>query len=77
MGKNKEGVMLEKYKSNRLLNVHHVANRLGCCNNTIYTLIQDGSLKAIRIGKRALRITEASLNEFLESREVDPEDYFK
>ena len=77
MGKNKRGVMLDKNKSNRLLNVHHVANRLGCCNNTIYTLIQDGSLKAIRIGKRALRITEASLNEFLEDREIDPEDYFK
>lgn len=69
--------MPDKNKSNRLLNVHHVAKRLGCCNNTIYTLIQDGSLKAIRIGKRALRITEASLNEFLESRKIDPEEYFK
>jgi excisionase family DNA binding protein len=69
--------MLDNHKSNRLLNVHHVARGLGCTENTIYSLIQDGSLKAIRIGKRALRITESSLNEFLESREINSEEYFK
>lgn len=69
--------MLDNQKSNRLLNVHHVARRLGCIENKVYSLIQDGSLKAIRIGKRALRITESSLNEFLESREINPEEYFK
>lgn len=69
--------MLDNQKSNRLLNVHHVARCLSCTENTIYSLIQDGSLKAIRIGKRALRITESSLIEFLESREITPEEYFK
>jgi excisionase family DNA binding protein len=69
--------MPDNQKSNRLLSVHHVARRLSCTENTIYSLIQDGSLKAIRIGKRALRITESSLDEFLESREINPEEYFK
>lgn len=69
--------MLDKQKSSRLLSVHHVAKRLSCSNKTIYFMIQDGSLKAIRIGKKALRITESSLIEFLESREVDPHEYFK
>ena len=73
----KDKNMLNKQRPNRLLNVHHVDRRLGCSNNTIYSLIQGGSLKAIRIGKRALRITESSLIEFLESREVNPEEYFK
>ncbi len=69
--------MLNNQKPLHLLNAHHVANRLNCSNNTVYPLIQDGSLKAIRIGKRALRITESSLIEFLEFREVNPEEYFK
>lgn len=69
--------MLDNQKSNRLLNVHNVARRLSCTENMIYSLIQDGSLKAIRIGKRALRITESSLNDFLESRIINPEEYFE
>lgn len=63
---------MDNQKSIRLLNVHHVASCLCCTENMIYSLIQDGSLKAIRIGKRALRITESSLNEFIESREINP-----
>lgn len=69
--------MLSNQKTNRMLNVQHVAKRLSCSNNTVYSLIQDGSLKAIRIGKRALRVMESSLIKFIDSREINPEDYFK
>ena len=63
-------------KKDRLLCVHNVAERLNCHNSYVYTLIKDGHLKAIRVGKRALRVSESSLNRFIESRKVDPEEYF-
>lgn len=63
--------MTEKY-----LYVHTVAKRLSCSTQHVYTLIKNGEIKAIRLGIRALRVTESSLNDFIKSNELDPEDYF-
>jgi excisionase family DNA binding protein len=64
--------MSEKY-----LHVCNVAKRLDCSKKHIYKLIQDGEIKAIRLGARALRITESSLRGFIEKNEVNPQDYFE
>ncbi len=61
----------------RYIYVHKAADILGCRKNYIYDLIKNGHLDAIRIGKRAIRVSEASLNDFIESRKVDPEEYFE
>jgi len=41
----------------------------------VYELIKDGQLIAIRVGRRALRISEASLNRFIEAGKVDPREF--
>ena len=63
-------------KPERFLLVNTVAKRLNVSPKCVYSMIRDGSLKAIRVGKRSLRITETSYNQFIESREVDPKEYF-
>jgi excisionase family DNA binding protein len=38
----------------------------------VYKLIYEGKLKAVRIGKRGLRISETSLGNFLEENTISP-----
>ncbi len=56
------------------LYVQHVARRLKCSERTVYRLIQEGKLRAIRVGGRALRIPEKAFNEYLEAQAVDPDE---
>ena len=56
------------------LYVQTVAKRIKCSERTVYRLIQEGHLRATRIGGRALRIPESAFNEFLNSRVVDPDE---
>ena len=49
----------------RYLFVHSVAEKLNCSVRYVYRLIERGDLKAIRIGVRALRVSEAAFEEFL------------
>jgi len=53
-----------------------VAETLSCTERHVYALIVDGSLAAIKIGGRAVRISEESLNDFIESHKIKPEDLF-
>ena len=53
-----------------------VAETLSCTDQHVSMLIQQGVLKAIKIGERALRISERSLQTFIAARVVNPEDYF-
>ncbi len=56
------------------LYVQTVASRMKCSDKTVYRLIQEGKLPAVRIGDRALRILENAFNDFLKSRVVDPDE---
>lgn len=56
--------------------VGRVAEKLECSKRHVYNLINSGQLKAIKIGSRALRIPESSLNAFISNREVNPKDAF-
>lgn len=56
--------------------VNRVAEKLNCSKRHVYNLINSGQLKAVKIGTRALRIPESSLNEFLSDRKIDPYDAF-
>ena len=55
------------------LYVQTVANRMKCSDKTVYRLIQEGKLRAVRIGGRSLRIPESAFNEFLSGQVVDPD----
>ncbi len=58
------------------LQVQSVAETLGCTTKYVYVLIQQGDLKAMKLGERALRVSEQSLQAFIAGRVVNPEDYY-
>lgn len=57
------------------LQVRRVAKILDCHPETIYDLVRDGKLEAIRFGRKAIRISEAKLEEFIEMNKIKPEDF--
>ena len=59
----------------RYVTIQAVADFLSCSERYVYDLIAEGSLQAIKLGSRAVRISEQSLNAFIESRRIDPEDF--
>lgn len=59
----------------RLLYIHRVAKLLDCSRPMVYKLIYEGKLKAVRIGKRGLRISETSLGNFLEENTIVPDEF--
>jgi excisionase family DNA binding protein len=60
----------------KYLTMQVVAETLSCTERHVYDLIVEGSLKAIKIGGRAVRISEESLEEFIKNHEINPEDLF-
>jgi len=63
-------------KKEQYLTVQSVAERLSCTVHYVYALIRDGKLIAVKIGERALRITESSFERFISANVVNPDDYF-
>jgi excisionase family DNA binding protein len=49
----------------KLLSVKQVANRLGCGTTTVWSLVREGSLRAIRI-KGVVRIRPEDIEKFQE-----------
>jgi hypothetical protein len=44
----------------------------------VYNLIKTGKIDAVRVGPRSgLRITELSLDRFIDVRRVDPDEFFE
>ena len=68
--------MVKEKTTDRYLSVQSVAETLSCTDQHVYMLIQQGIFKAIKIGERALRISDQSLQAFIAARVVNPEDYF-
>ena len=60
----------------KYLTLHVVADLLSCTERHIYDLIAEGSLMAIKVGSRSVRVSEQSLKDFIEKRKVNPEDFF-
>lgn len=58
------------------MSVKRAAARLDVTRRHIYNLIQDGKIEAIRIGEKGLRVSVQSLDEFVSSRLVDPQDRY-
>lgn len=63
-------------KQDRYLTVSRVAEILGCSERHVYDMVKEGKLKALRLGIRAIRISGKSLNKFIDSNIVDPDEYF-
>lgn len=52
----------------KLLTVKQVADILQVHQQTVRDYIRDGKLKCIRLGRKAIRVSRADLNAFIESR---------
>jgi excisionase family DNA binding protein len=50
---------------------------LNCRERQISDLIADGELLAIKIGSKARRISEKSLEDFIKRRKITPDDLFE
>lgn len=57
----------------KLLQIRRVAEALDCSKRYVYTLIELGELKCIRLGVRGLRVDQRSLTDYLE-RHQEEED---
>ncbi|SEM82109.1 DNA binding domain-containing protein, excisionase family [Syntrophus gentianae] len=66
---------MKEMVTDRFISVQAVADMLSCTEHHVYDLIRDGRLQAIKIGQRALRISWNSLQDFIATAHVDPEDY--
>lgn len=64
-------------KRQKLLTVQIVARRLAVSDEHVRNLIKDGCLKAFRPGKKHYKISEEAVDEFLKSRQVEPDDYYQ
>lgn len=65
MSSRKLNLPYDRAAEGRLLTVSQVADRLSCSRSWVYRLIDEGRLKAIRIGSRkGLRATEKSVADY-------------
>jgi excisionase family DNA binding protein len=58
------------------LTIATVAELLSCTDQYVYKLIEDGKLEGIKLGSRAIRISEKSLYDFIAAARINPEDLF-
>jgi excisionase family DNA binding protein len=58
----------------RLLEVHEVAFQLRCSQETVRRLIREGTLVAVRLTDRSLRVDPHDLQAFIQTHKRRPED---
>jgi excisionase family DNA binding protein len=71
-----ERMKVPEQKKDRYITVKTVTERLSCTDCHVYNMIREGKLQAIKLGQRAIRVSEQSLEEFIASRKIDPSEYF-
>ena len=62
--------------ADKWLTTQQVGEVLGCTDQYVYQLVRQGELDAIQLGRRALRVSERSLNRFIADRTINPQDYY-
>lgn len=64
-----------KVEIEQFYSVGRTADKLDCSIQFVYQLISTGELKAIKLGTQSIRISARSINDYIESRWIDPETY--
>jgi excisionase family DNA binding protein len=67
--RNDEGMRRRSFHGDRLLTVADVAETMRVSNMTVYRLIKNGSLAAVRVGKN-YRIRESEVDRYLSEQSV-------
>ena len=65
----------EKKSPDKFITIQHVAECLSCSDRYVSELIKAGALNAIKIGPRAIRVSENSLIKFIKDQNVNPQTY--
>lgn len=68
--------MSEPIVRDRYVTIQAAANILSVTERFIYDLIMERALIAIKVGSRAVRVSEQSLSDFIDSRRVNPDDAY-
>lgn len=71
-----EAKRVKEKTADKWIPVQSVAETLGCTDRYVHMLIENGDLKAMKLGERALRVSERSLQNFVDSRVINPQDYY-
>jgi len=58
----------------KYLKIQKVMSILDCTDRHVYDLVASKDLIAIRIGTQAKRISEKSLNDYIERNKINPDD---
>ncbi|MEW6505509.1 MAG: helix-turn-helix domain-containing protein [Chloroflexota bacterium] len=64
-------------KAGQLCEVREVAQRLACTPKHVFELVRSGKIRAIRIGKRRIRVFRESVDRFITDHEIKPDDYYE
>ncbi|MBN1224405.1 MAG: helix-turn-helix domain-containing protein [Candidatus Aminicenantes bacterium] len=67
---------MKDQNADRYITIQSAAEMLGCTDRHVLNLIREGEIKAIKIGGRAMRVSEYSLKEFIKTHVVNPEDFY-
>jgi excisionase family DNA binding protein len=60
----------------KYLSMQTVSEILGCTERHVKDLIMESELEAIKIGGRAVRVSEQSLISFIDRKKVNPADLY-
>ena len=52
----------------KLMTVKQVSKQLNCALNTVYRLFKEGKMDGCLIGKKAIRFTQAQVDEYIASK---------
>lgn len=69
--------MVDIAEKDRYVTIQWIATRLNCSEQHVYLLLKQGKLTAIRIGDRAMRISEQSYDKFVQDNVIDPMEFFE
>lgn len=67
---------MKEKTADKFISMQSAAEILGCTEQYVGILIREGNLMAIKLGIRAIRVSEQSLQNFIAARKVNPEDYY-
>lgn len=68
--------MAKTIEAEKLIHVKTAAQMLCCTTRHVYNLVRDGEIEAVRVGPRGMRIKKTSVDQFLQTNTIAPEDFY-
>lgn len=68
---------MEEKTLKQYVQISKAAKSLSVSKDFIHQLIADGHLDGVRLGQRAIRISQDSIDRLLEKSKINPESYYE